>query len=479
MKKTIPWIYNTSSLPGNYKYQKLIRDGEFRNKSKIEKIRRGRIKNLLRYVFEHSRFYKEYYERHGIKKGDIDSIHLKDLPTIDKTIMMNNFDSIVCNPDIKRNEVEEYFFKKKKGKKLFKNKYIAMHTSGSTGENGIFVTSEHEYDFICAVNALRTTIPIKNRKVTNFIDVLNSAEPEKKEKVIYVGAIDCNYAGVSSIKYIKDKMKRRILLDINSPVEEIIEKINLIKPKTIFGYSSAIYLLAELQEQKKINIHPANIVSSADSMLPYMRDLIIKSFGIIPYNNYYTAESMAISGSCKNHHKNHLYDDIHYFEFLDDNKNPVKTGGIGTLYLTVLYKFVQPLIRYKLTDHICVDEKDCECGWTFPLIKNISGRTEEFLWFTKANGKKDFIHPLLFYGEFLIPNLKRIQFIQTGKSELLIKAVIPNNKDLTKKMIKEKMDIILKGKKLLTDVSYTIEEVDHIEIDKRLGKFKLIIPFKG
>jgi putative adenylate-forming enzyme len=432
------------------------------SEQQIKTIQANRLKMLLRYVLKNSEFYKNYYKKYGITHKRLDSITLKDLPPIDKKIMMDNYDEFVCCPGLKKKEIEKFISTPSNRGKRYKNNYHIIHTSGSTGEIGLFAYSSREWNTVKAM-VLSRVAGMRWRF-------------SRKTKIIFIGAVDGHYAGISLAQSVPKRLYKFMGVPINSPVSEIADIIDKFKPDIISGYSSGVYLLAKLQLNKKINITPEKIICSADPLTLEMRELIKQAFGHDPINFYASSEALSMAAQCVQRNGLHMFSDWHCLEVVDDKLTPVGTGKYGKLLLTNLYNYTQPLIRYQMNDEVILSPYRCECGSPFPVIKNIAGRAEEFLWFEKSDGDKEFIHPLIM-AEFHVPGLTRLQVIQPGKNMLLIKAVIKGDAKRNIYLMEKRMREILANKDLEYSVNLKIEIVNEIKNDGKTGKFKFIIPY--
>ncbi|MBI2120343.1 MAG: hypothetical protein HYT94_01825, partial [Parcubacteria group bacterium] len=63
----------------------------------IAALQEMRFRKLLRHAVRHSTFYRRLYKSEGITEDNIDSVAQKDIPTIDKKILMEYFDELVCD----------------------------------------------------------------------------------------------------------------------------------------------------------------------------------------------------------------------------------------------------------------------------------------------------------------------------------------------------------------------------------------------
>ncbi|OHB85919.1 MAG: hypothetical protein A2Z38_00485, partial [Planctomycetes bacterium RBG_19FT_COMBO_48_8] len=422
-----------------------------------------RFRKLLRHVLQKSSFYKKYYQEHGITERDVDGVKPEDLPVIDKQIVMENYDDLVCDPVLKKDALERFVTESPDPGSMYKGMYRVIHTSGSSGTVGLFVYGPRDWVVARALILRLSGIPVHLLK---------------REKLAYFGATDGHYGAITMVRGVPRLLFKVLSLSINSPIEQICLEIDLFQPYNLTGYASGIGLLAREQIAGHINIAPKKISCAADPLTPAIRATIEKAFGVNPINMYAASETMAFSSECKLHHSLHLFDDWFSIQAVDDALQPVRPGQTGKVVITNLYNYTQPLIRYQLDDEIVLSDKPCPCGWPFPVIDKLAGRSEESLWFTKADGTREFIHPIVLV-EFFVPGLEKFQCIQTGTDRLIMKAVVHSEKDRIVLAIHERMTEILSQKALNDTVRFEVELVDDIKNDPKTGKFRLIIPYSN
>ena len=123
-------------------------------------------------------------------------------------------------------------------------------------------------------------------------------------------------------------------------------------------------------------------------------------------------------------------------EFIRDGENV--SGERGEIVLTDLHNYSFPFIRYKVEDVGILSDEKCSCGRGLPLIREILGRTRDFV--VTPSGK--LIHGGFFSHIFWekIEGVIQFQVIQEKVDELLIK-IIPNS-DFTDESIQKIGDII-------------------------------------
>jgi phenylacetate-CoA ligase len=429
----------------------------------VRDLQQKRFRKLLRHVFSKSRFYKRYYQEYGITQRDIERVEMEDLPVIDKRIVMDNYDELVCDPALKKDDLERFIAESPEAGSRYKNTYRVIHTSGSSGTPAVFVYGPREW---AAAKAL------------GFRALAEKVSPFERKKLAYIGATGGHFASTTTISDIPRVLLEVLSVSINNPIERICRDIDHFQPDALIGYASGLDLLAQQQIAGRLKIAPMKIWSSADPLTPTIRMNVEKAFCVIPVNIYTASEIMTFSTECKRQHRLHYFDDWFGVQVVNDNLEPVKRGGPGLLVVTNLYNYTQPLIRYQLDDEIMLSSEPCPCGWPFPVIDKIAGRNEEILWFVKADGTKEFVSPYIL-EEFLIPGLEKFQFVQTGTDRLTMRAVIHGESNSIVPAIHKRITEILSEKKLRDVVRFDIEFVDDIRNDPKTGKFRLIIPYSN
>ncbi len=435
-----------------------VRKAESLDARQIQQLQKQRFRNLLRHTLRNSRFYRKYYNEHGIFERDVDAVQLEDLPVIDKNLMMENYDDFVADSALKQSDLEQFIQDSPTTRTKYKDDYVVLHTSGSSGTIGLFVYGPREWAISKALSLRITGVNI------NYL---------RKKRIAFIGATDGHFATVTAFQDLPRLIFNLLPLSISDPLERICGQIDQFQPDALTGYASGVNLLAQEQIAGRINIAPKELWCTGDLLTPVMRTRIKKAFGVNPVNVYGSTETMAVSAECGDRHQLHFFEDWFSLQVVDDDLKPASSGRA---IITNLYNYTQPLIRYQMDDVLVLSNKPCQCDWPFPVIETIAGRHEEFLWFTKTNGTTEFIHPIVL-AEFFVPGLEKFQFTQTSPNTLVLKAIVRDERSNIVVAIRKKMHEILLEKSLVEHVRFDIELVDEIRSNPKTGKFKLIIPF--
>jgi len=421
------------------------------SREQVIAYREKMLRRMLHYAYDNCAFYRELYSSHGIKREDLNEIPHQQLSPVDKEIVMSSF-SGVAPEGIQIPEVEEFLNRRRGPLSLLRGKYRVIHTSGSTGRIGYFIYGPRDWNTVKAL-ALRI--------FPSF-----SLVPRR---YAYVGAVDGNYAGISLFSsprsggVLERLFYHSCAVNVNWPVSRWVEILNRYRPHVLCGYPAAINILAGEQLAGRLKIFPLSIVCGGEPLTFETISNVKKGFGISPIDYYASSESMVMGVKYPESQYMYLFDDVNYFEPAEGSKG---------YFLTNLYNYAFPLIRYHMSDQLVL-EKDHLPGTPFLCARQIAGRSEELLWLQHHDGAWEFIHPITFV-EFYSPGLKQFQVVRESPRSLCLRAVFTREGD--KKLInlaRRRMQQILDDKGL-ESVEVKIEEVQAIPPDPVTGKTPLI-----
>ncbi|PIN90350.1 hypothetical protein COU57_03710 [Candidatus Pacearchaeota archaeon CG10_big_fil_rev_8_21_14_0_10_32_14] len=417
-------------------------------KEKLDAKKLKKFRKLIKYIEKKSPYYSKIIKDNKI---DVKICTPSDFPILTKEEYIKNFDIIVTGKKITKEHVSSFLENSLHPGDLFQNKYIVIHTSGTSGKIAYFLFKENEW-------------------LKGFIQSIRLHKLGFRKKFAYVAATKGHFAGVTLVYYGKRFINKIfyniITIDINKPFEEIISELNSFNPKVISGYAKAIKLLANAKNKGELCINPEVIECGGEPLFSKDQDYIQKAFKV-PVINVYASSEHLIMGIGKDN-----YDGMYLME--DELIYECKKDGIC---VTNLFNYTCPLIRYEMKD-ILIPKFDDKKIFNFTKINNLVGRDEYSPVFENNNGKEDFIHPIIFV-EFFVNNLKGFQIRLDSKKRftffaLYSKDISNKEKILVKKEIDKKLKNILK-EKLMDKVKYNIQEVNELKIDKKTGKFRLII----
>jgi phenylacetate-CoA ligase len=437
---------------------------KFRNDSKlsaqqVQELSRQRFTSLLEKTYHSSTFYRDLYSSHGIKPKDLKDIAPEDLPIIDKAMVMDNFDSLITDPSITRKSVEEFLSNDTNPRNRFRNNTV-IHTSGSTGVPGIFLYSKEEWEFVAALVVARISQPVYN--------------PFHRLRLAFLGTIGGHYAGVTLTSDAPKFLYNTRLFSNPNDIQTLISGLNEFQPDIISGYAGTIYQLALAKLDGRLKIKPGRLQSSGEVLTENMRKTIESAFDQDVFDLYACSESIVLGIKKSSNDPFLLFNDWHHVEVIDEKDKLVPEGTQGSLLVTPLYRTLQPLIRYRMSDTMALKTTD----QSFITLNRFSGRTEDTLVFENQQGVKHNIHPIELV-EFFAPGIRQFQFEQTSPNSLLLRISVHNGYSDTKQLAEKKLKDILVKTNTEKFVTGKVELVNSIGLNHKTGKFKLIIPYSN
>lgn len=311
-----------------------LKRNEKKTAEEISSLQTKKLKRLLHYAYEHSAYYRNSFERAGITAEMIDSTPLSAFPVMDKSVLMSQFEEIITVPDLTQEEIRDFDEKGTIDKMLFQDKYHIVHSSSSTGTPKYFVYDESAWNSML-LGIVRGAL--WNMTMPEIIKFLIHGP-----RIVYIAATDGRYGGSMAVgDGVNGVGAKQIYLDINTPLDEWISTIKKFKPNMIIGYPSAVKILAELVEKGDLDLKVLRIVTCGEPLGASLRKYLEGVFGSDVINFYGASESLSLGVESSPKEGMLLFDDMNIIEIQD-----------GVMYLTCLYNFVQPLIRYRLSDQL-------------------------------------------------------------------------------------------------------------------------------
>ncbi len=421
----------------------------------IKKLQRKKLRKMLKYAYEHSAYYRRMFNVSGITARNIGTVPLEEFPTIDKQTLLSHFDEIITVSDISQNELRRFDESAEKDRRAFKGKYHVVHSSGSTGKPGYFVYDNSAWNDML-IGIIRAALwGMSMPQILKFL--------ADKPRIAYIAATDGRYGGAMAVGDGIDGVgASQIFLDVKTPLSEWTERLREFKPNMIIGYPSAVKILGELAENGDVKLNIARVVTCGEPLGANLRRYLETVFNTDVVNFYGASESLALGVESDPGQGMILFDDMNVIEVCEDG-----------MYLTSLYNFAQPLIRYRLTDSLTLQSADESCPFTRAV--GLLGRNEDILWFEDGTGRREFLHPLAVEG-FCIEGVMDYQFVQLGLSAFEMRAQVAaeaSRFDIREEIV-DRMKKVL-DEKNLGFVQFYVKFVNEITPDIKTGKKRLII----
>lgn len=423
------------------------------SRQEMLQLQEKKLRKLLRYAYAHSPYYRESFSKVGITEQNIDTMPLAAFPTIDKTEFMDHYEQILTVKPFSQSELRRFDESSDPG--LFRNQYHVVHSSGSSGTPKYFVYNKREWRQVRTRIVQSLAIGLSREKLLDYLEDL---------RVLYIASTGSRFGGMMVASAISKLFGTQLqVLDINELQHAWKAVLQTFRPNMIVGYSTALKMLADQMNHDGITLDLRRVASCGESLTPDVRAYLERTFQQNVINCYAATESLSLGVEPDAREGMFLYDDMNYVEFAD-----------GQLYLTNLYNYSQPLIRYAISDSMRLAD-NCGTYSAYTHVVLMNGRLDDILWFTDPTGKKEFLHPTAL-EDFSFHGLKDYQFRQISdhQFEVLVETMPGADTEQICHLLREKIDAML-AKNQMSFVSYRLITDEPIVSDPVTGKKRLTI----
>lgn len=398
----------------------------------LQELQQRKLRKLLRHAVDRSPFYQKLYG-----SIDVDRAPLTELPTVNKSIIMENFDDVVTDRRLKLADVKRFCQTEPDlDRPWLLDAFAAMLSSGTSGEKGYFVMDGAALADAMAMGVRQSTGGGRIGGQPNQSGAAGSsdkpAQPEHRfAAVMLIEPFDS--AGIL-VRMIPEHLGPKKLIDNRLKLSQVVEQLNEFQPTLVSSFPYTLRLLAEEARAGKLKISPKRITSSGDVLTASDRAAVETTFGVQVFDYYCCTEATYLAWECEAHEGLHLNADFSIVESVDDANQPVPDGRLGAkILVTNLSNRLMPLIRYEIADQVefMPESKKCPCGCTLPRIRTVAGRVEEIIKLPAAGGGTVSLIPEQI-DEFLGRLPSTYQVIQEAPSRLTINYVVLPEADATK-----------------------------------------------
>ena len=275
------------------------------------------------------------------------------------------------------------------------------------------------------------------------------------------------------VRRIRDKVLRTELLPAfemsDAKLDGFIAAIRRQSPRMLFGYPSALTHIARHAETRRIAMDDLGIkvaFVTSERLYDDQRTSIGRVFGCAVANGYGGRDAGFIAHECPAGGMHLTAEDI-IVEVVDPDGRPVPDGQPGEIVTTHLATRDFPFIRYRTGDVAVLDPARCTCGRGLPLIKEIQGRSTDFLVATDGT----VMHGLaLIYILRDLPGVQSFKIVQETLQHTTVQLVVDERFERARSG-----DIVNAFKRRLGEsVQVELQFVDRIAAEKS-GKYRYVV----
>lgn len=437
-----------------------------------------RFRALIKHTHAHSAFYRNKWQ--GINP---DSCRLQELPVVTKTELMANFNEVVTDSRLQRDEIMEWMSDVSRIGQYYLDQYVVCHTSGSQGQVAIVVQDREAPFHLFAMQVARGHAMPKTWG-TLFKKIF-----QKRSRWAMVLFKPCFIPSGAAFGYMPKPSKKladMLRLNLMDPFEENVRKLEEFQPNFITAYVHVLEQLARAAKEGKTSLAKLGclqlVIAISEPLLPDTQKYIEQHLGVPVANHYAMGECPALSLGCPAGKGSHINTDMAILENVDDQYRPVPPGKHGSkVLLTNLLNRVQPFVRYEIDDVITISPDPCPCGNKLPLISSIEGRANDQFWIHTHQGTVQEMSNFIFKDAYLslleIAEYQVIQVEGRNRFQLLIQLV--PGAALTKQEILNAVNTIVKNEDVPAELDMEVIYVEQIPRDVKSGKVRRFINKAG
>lgn len=314
-------------------------------------IQLSRLREVVARVYDRVSFYRETFDRHGVKPSDIQKLEdLSKLPFTSKTDLRENYPYRMLAVPLKD--------------------VVRLHaSSGTTGKPTVVAYTRKDMD---------TWTELVARMVTQA-----GVNDEDVAQVTFNYGL---FTGAFGLHYGLERVGATVVPASAGNTERQIMLMKDFGTTVVVGTPSYVLHMGEVAV--KMGLNPREHLKvrlglfGGEAWSEQMRQEIERVWGMTATDNYGLSEIIGpgTSGECSERCGMHISEDHFIVEIIDpETGEPLPPGREGEVVITTLTKEALPMIRYRTRDISMLCEEPCACGRTTMRMRKVTGRTDDML----------------------------------------------------------------------------------------------------
>ncbi|MGE0314311.1 MAG: phenylacetate--CoA ligase family protein [Lautropia sp.] len=392
-------------------------------------------------------FFQRHWRRAGMEPGDIRG--LDDLPRIPPYSVHDIRDSIERDPPFG----DFIGLKPEDGKRM---PLVLQTSGGTTGLPRPMLYSPQDRETMAILGGRRFLMhgirPGDLVLVTYALGLSNGGMAPREALWRYTGATPVMTGSGSS-----------------TPTRRQIELIKAWKINVILGFPAYLRHMA-LVARDELGIDPKHLGIRLIGTHLGMEDRarLEDMWGAPCFDMYGTHESGMMGAECRHQTGMHVQEDAFILEIADPDTGEILADGQkGTVYITTLYKYGAPQIRFNVNDISAYATDTCPCGSTMRRLQRIFGRNDNMVKLRGVNVFPEAVGAVV--AEDARTNGEYFCFVdQVGEAGTDEMTVMVEMRDATADRAQVKADLVRRMKEVL-GVRVEVELTGSGELDRHTG----------
>ena len=407
--------------------------------SEIKSFQEEKLRETIRYVAEHSAYYKTVFKENALQTSDIERLEdLSKIPVTTKEQLQRHNDDFRCVP---------------------KSKIIDfVTTSGTLGEPVTVGLTDKDLDRLAYNEAI--SFACAGIGEDDILQLTTTMDRRFMAGLAYFLGIRKLGAGV---------------IRVGAGIPELQwDTILKFRPTYLIVVPSFLLKLIQYAEANNIDVNSSGIkgaicigesLRNQDFSSNVLVQKIMAKWNIQLFSTYASTEMSTAFTECSAQQGGHHHPELIITEILDEHDQSVSPGMEGELVITTLGVEGMPLVRFKTGDIVIAHDEACNCGRNSLRLGPVIGRKKQMIKYKGTTLYPPAMNNLLADFQDVKAHVIEIYHNDIGTDEILIKIFAPKAADALLSKIRDHFRSKLR-------VSPTIELCDREEI-MRLQSSKL------
>jgi len=320
------------------------------SREQLEQFQLAHSQAIVRFAYERSPFYRDFYAQAGIHPVDIRRLtDLEGLP-------------IVTKPRLRAAIADNTIFTRA-------TPPIGTLARSTTGSSGTPLTlyydlsaRRHRY-----VNELRALWMMGALPHKRFALVWRKKELSRRQQLrAFLGLF-------KQVSVIDVMQPRRTALG-KDEMRFLIDDLLAFQPQVLRVDTSSLWVIAQFIKKHALPLRPEQVISSAEYLSPAWKEEMEAIFQCPVHNAYGGTEAAPIAASLGGNNELTVFQDCYHTEVVDGMGRRTPPGHTGRVIVTDYHSRYMPLIRYEMGD---VAEWSADEAGALPSFAEVRGRVND------------------------------------------------------------------------------------------------------
>lgn len=384
---------------------------ETKSPDEIRSFQHQQLRELIRYLADHSPYYQRLFKEQNITLDSIQSLDdLSKLPVTTKEDLQRYNDDFIC---VDKRKIIDY-----------------VTTSGTMGKPVTFALTDKDLDRLAYNEA------------TSFA----SAGVTEDDTLLLTTTIDRRF--MAGLAYFLGARKLGAgIVRVGSGLPALQwDTIERVAPTVLIAVPSFIFKLIEYAKKNGIDYQNSSIkkavcigesLRNSDFSLNTLGQKITELWDIELYSTYASTEMSTAFTECEHGRGGHHHPELIIIEILDEEGNHVPKGQAGEVVISTLQMEAMPLLRFKTGDICEWHQDDCPCGRTTMRLGPVIGRKKQMIKYKGTTLYPPALYDLLNQFETIKAFVIEVFTNDIGTDEIVIKAASKDHSKAFQKRIKD------------------------------------------